>query len=179
MTTTPAFVRLEGTPTRIRKVMKDVNGRVSKIIRGNEGLIYVELPSQELGWIDKVAKDLGVKKVEMSTLPTHSRAPCGALTVNLRGHSGRCKKCADLRPLKPHNGEARTVVKVEGLHNLTLDGLISLMKVKRDEALTIAQEYDTTIIAVEKLPTIQVQLEEITKQMDNQRQALKYFMERK
>ncbi|KKK60839.1 hypothetical protein LCGC14_3020320, partial [marine sediment metagenome] len=87
-------VKLEGTEYRIHKVFKDLNGRASIVIKGGKGILYVGVPSSELGWLDKVTKDIGVKKHEITILPKYGKAPCGILVVNLHQHVGRCKTCA-------------------------------------------------------------------------------------
>lgn len=168
------IVRVEGTKARMRKFLKDVNNRASKVVRDGNAA-YLALPAQELGWLDKVTRDTGVKKLDAREFPAHEKAPCGVLTTRLRYHIGRCKKCAALRPPKPHNGECKTVLKVEGLQDMTLGGLIVLMKSKMDEALALAQEYDTTIKALEEIPTLQGQLGVLQKQIAEHRQALDYF----
>lgn len=176
MTSAESIVKLEGSMAKIRKLMKDADGRATRIVRGNEGTIYLCMPNHELGWIDKIAKDIGVKKAEVCSLPSYGKALCGVLTVNPGKHSAQCKKCRALMPAKPHDGEVRTVIKVEGLHDLSLNGLTSLMKGKMDEAMAIAQEYDTIIKAVEKIPELETQLEVLKRQIAEHRQALKYFM---
>lgn len=177
--TQPSVVRLEGTDTRIRKLMKDLNGRATILVRGGKGVVYAGVPNQELGWLDKIARDIGVKKAEIPAFPKYEKAPCGVFTTAPHYHVGRCRKCAALRPQKSHDGESKTVVRVEGLHDLTLNGLIGLMKGKMDEAMALAQEYDTVVKALEKVPELQLQLGALTKQIDEHRQALKYFTEKR
>lgn len=171
---TAAFVKLEGTKARTRRLMHDVSGRAQRIVRGNAGTLYIQLPSSELGWIDKVAGDIGVRKVEVQQLPVYFMAPCGVFTVNVGNHKGQCKKCqAILR--KPHDGEVKTVAKVEGLQSMDINSLIAVMKQRADDALSLAQEYDSVIKALEKIPELQKQLESMAKQLDEHRQAIKCF----
>jgi len=173
------IVKIEGTEAHVRNFLKDVAGRATKIVRDKDSTVYVAIPAQELGWIDKIARDTNVKKTEVHIFPMHEKAACGVFTTRLRYHTGRCKQCTALRPPKPCNSEVRTVVKVEGLHDLTLGGLVALMKGKMDEAMALAQEYDTVVKAIEMVPELQSQLGTLNKQIDEHRQALKYFMERK
>lgn len=173
-----SVVRIEGTLAHMGKFLKDVSNRASKVVRGSSGVVYVELPSSELGWLDKVAKDTNVKKLEIPHLPTYKTAPCGILTTALYSHVPRCKKCAALRPPKPHDGEAATVVKVEGLEDLTLWGMIDFMKKRMDEALLLAQEYENVIKAVENIPELESQIKRLQEQLGNHKQAVKYFTER-
>lgn len=174
-----AIVKLEGSKGRIRKLMRDINGRAHKLVRGTEGVIYAEMPSQELSWMDKIAHDIGVKKLEVWEFPKHEQAPCGVYTVEVGRHKGKCKSCqAILSRKRPHDGEARVVAKLEGaksLDELSLNGLVGLMKGKMDEALQLAQEYDTVIKAVEKIPELNEQMKKLNEQVSEHKSALKYF----
>lgn len=171
-----SVVRIEGTDAHMRMFLKDVNSRASKIVRDGSA-VYVAVPAQELGWLDKIARDVGVKKLEVQEFPVHKKAPCGVFTTQLRYHIGRCKTCAALRPSKPKDGPVRTVLHVEGLHDLSINGLLSLMKQKMDEAFALAQEYDTVIKAIEKIPALEEQIKTLQKQMIEHRAALEYFSE--
>lgn len=170
-----SIVRLEGSRIRIHRLLKDIDGRASVVVHGAAGTLYVGVPSCELGWIDKVARDIGCKKLEVQSLPEHKKALCGILTTSVKHHTPRCKKCISLRPPKPHNGKAVTVVKVEGLHDLTFSGLIELMKKRMDEAFMLAQEYDTVIKAAEKIPELESQLKTYQEQLGDHKQALRHF----
>lgn len=171
-----SIVKIEGTNTRMRKFLKDVNSRASKIVRDTSA-VYVAVPAQELGWLDKVAKDVGVKRLEVQEFPANKQAPCGIFTTQLRYHTGRCKKCAALRVSKPQSGECKTVLKVEGLQDFSINGLLSLMKQRMDEALGLAQEYDTTIKAIENIPALEEQTKTLQRQVAEHREALKFFSE--
>lgn len=170
-----SIVRLEGSKVRVHRLLKDINGRASIVVHGGSGILYVGVPSCELGWLDKVARDIGCKKQEMQGLPEYGEAPCGLLTTSVAHHTPRCKKCTALRPPKPHNGEAVTVVKVEGLHDLTFNGLLELMRKRMDEALVLAQEYDTVIKAAEKIPELETQLKTYQEELGDHKQALRHF----
>ncbi len=137
-----ASVRLEGTEPRIRKILKDLNGRATVIIRGSSKALFVGVPSSELGWLNKVAKDMGCTTHELPALPKHEQALCGILTVSKRYHEGRCKACAKIRsqtpqvekkapkPLKP--SATRTVGKIEHGQNFDLDGVIASVEITHD-----------------------------------------------
>jgi len=136
-------VKLEGTETRIRKILKDLNGRVTVIIRGGGTVLYVGVPGNELGWLDKVAKDIGCKKLEIPSLPEYEKALCGILTVSKRYHEGRCKACAIVRaqtaptgkkaPVKrPRASAPVTVGKIEPGQNFDLNGVIASIEITHD-----------------------------------------------
>ena len=122
-----SIVRIEGTEAHVRMFLRDVNGRATKIVRDKGNVVYVCLPSQELGWLDKVARDVNVKKQEVRELPAHQVALCGICTTQLKQHSARCKRCTAMRPKKSQDGECKTVTKAIGLQDASLSGLICLM----------------------------------------------------
>lgn len=169
------IVMVDGTKAHIRMFLKDINHRASKVVHDGN-VVYVALPAQELSWLDGIAKDTGVRRREVPKFPAHGKAPCGLLTTKLRYHMSRCRKCTVLRAPEPQHGESKTVVKVEGLHDLTLSGLVELMRRKMDESLALAQEYDTVLKALEKMPALQEQLTELQRQIAEHQQALGYFM---
>ncbi len=137
-----ASVRLEGTEPRIRKILRDLNGRATVIIRGSGKTLYVGVPSSELGWLDKVARDIGCTKHELPSLPEYKKALCGILTVSKRYHEGRCKACAIVRAQMPP-AEKRapkaakaskpvTVGKIEPGQNFDLNGVIASLEITHD-----------------------------------------------
>ncbi len=136
-----ASVRLEGTEPRIRKILKDLNGRATIIIRGSGKALYVGVPSNELGWLDKAARDIGCTKHELPSLPEHEKALCGILTVSKRYHEGRCKACARVRSEMPpvrkeppgqRPSKAKTVGKIEPGQNFDLNGVIASIEITHD-----------------------------------------------
>jgi len=137
-----ASIRLEGTEPRIRKILKDLNGRATVIIRGSGKALYVGIPSSELGWLDKIAKDIGCTKHELPSLPEHEKTLCGILTVSRRYHEGRCKACAIVRAQMPpaekkalkklRPSAARTVGIIEPGQNFDLNGVIASLEITHD-----------------------------------------------
>jgi len=136
-----ASVRLEGTEPRIRKILKDLNGRATVIIRGSGKALYVGVPHSELGWLDKIAKDIGCTKHELPSLPKHEKALCGILTVSRRYHEGRCKACAIVRtqmpvvpaaPKRARASKAVAVGKIEPGQNFDLNGVIASLELTHD-----------------------------------------------
>ncbi len=135
-------VRLEGSEPRIRKILKDLNGRATVIIRGSGKALYVGIPSSELGWLDKIAKDIGCTKHGLPSLPEHEKALCGILTVSKRSHEGRCKVCARVRAQMPpaekkapkaaKASKPVTVGKIEPGQNFDLNGVIASLEITHD-----------------------------------------------
>ena len=147
-----SVVRLEGSEYRIHKLLKDLNGRATVIVRGSRGILYVGLPSQELGWLDKVIKDIGCKKQELPSLPEHEAALCGVLVINRRYHEGRCKACAVLRvqkppvtkqPRKPRASKAIVVAKIEPGQNFDLNGVIASIEITHDRLFAQLDSLET------------------------------------
>ncbi len=139
--TSLASVRLEGSEPRIRRILKDLNGRATVIIRGGSKVLFVGVPSNELGWLDKVARDIGCTKHELPSLPKHEKALCGILSVSKRYHEGRCKACAIVRaqmspvrkePTKQRPSKATTVGKIEPGQNFDLNGVVASLEITHD-----------------------------------------------
>jgi len=137
-------VRLEGTEARIHKILKDLNGRATVVIHGSGKVLYVGVPSSELGWLDKVVKDIGCTKQEIPLLPEYEKALCGILTVSRRYHEGRCKACARVRAQMGPAGKAApikkllssapiTVGKIEPGQNFDLNGVIASIEITHDK----------------------------------------------
>ena len=137
-----ASVRLEGSKPRIRKILKYLNGRATVIIRGSGKALYVGIPSNELGWLDKIAKDIGCTKHELPSLPYYEKALCGILTVSKRYHEGMCKACAIVRaktgpvekrvPRSVKASKPVTVGKIEPGQNFDLNGVIASIEITHD-----------------------------------------------
>lgn len=127
-----SVVKLEGTESRIRKILKDLNGRATVIVRGAPNILYVGIPNGELGWLEKVAKDLGCKKQEVPSLPEHQKTLCGILTTQRRSHEARCKACAALRPPKPKVSAPVTAAKIEPGQDFNLDGVIASIEITHE-----------------------------------------------
>lgn len=125
-------IRIEGSEARIRKMLTDLDGRATVVIRGGKGVLYVGVPPQELGWLDKVARDRGCKKQEVRSLPGHEKALCGVFTTNRRFHEPHCKTCMKLRPQKPGPSAPVIVAKIEPGQDFNLSGVIASLEITRD-----------------------------------------------
>ncbi len=153
-------VRLEGTELRIRKILKDLNGRATVIIRESGKTLYVGVPPSELGWLDKIAKDIGCTKQELTSLPEHEKALCGILTVSKRYHEGRCKACAIMRAQMPpaekkvpkiaKASAAETVGKIEPGQSFDLNGVIASLEITHDRIFNQLETLENLITDLKK-----------------------------
>ena len=134
-------VKLEGTPIRIRRALKFLNGRATLVVHGSKQILFIGVPHSELGWLDKVAKDIGCKKLELNVMPKYETALCGLLTTDKWHHEGRCKACGKIReargPVKkprkaPTALKCKTVGKVEPGQSFDLNGVIASVEVTHD-----------------------------------------------
>lgn len=182
------WTKLEASEYHIRKTFRDVLPHVPNYIRDNRNTIYVETPESELGWLDKVSKDLNLKATRVATPPDWSTAPCGCKTVNIEYHQRSCPKCKALRGISPKkpatpkarkNGRSTTIFKLPGLPDFSLNGLLSYLKGQRDAALTYAQELDAAVAALEKVEGIDRQIKELASERIEQQKALAFFLARK
>jgi hypothetical protein len=177
----------------MRKVFRDIKPRVPNFVRVNVREVIVETPESELGWLDSVVKDLNLKATRTET-PIFQAAPCGDKTVDVKHHLLSCSKCRVLRglPAKPvpggfrpdyhprakkdHNGKVETKFHLPGIPDLSLNGLISLMVQRRDEALQIGADLDSAINAVSKFETLNNQIAEMQAERDEMKKAMAYFL---
>ncbi len=137
-----ASVRLEGSIPHIRKMLKNLNGRATVIIHGSGKALFVGVPTSELHWLDKIAKDIGCTKQELPSLPAHNKALCGILTVSKRYHEGNCKACAIVRaqmspadkktPKAAKTSKSVTVGAIEPGQNFDLNGVIASLELTHD-----------------------------------------------
>jgi len=178
VSTNLSAVRLEGTEYSIRKVMKDLNGRAAVVIRGGKGLLYVGVPSIELGWLDKLVKDIGVKKHEIQSLPEHKIAPCGAHVIHLKQHTGRCKACARLRPAGgPSKAtKAETVAVIEPGQDFNLDGVIASLEITRERIYEQLEKLEALIGNLKGFREARDKLTGLEKEAKDRMQAAKMLL---
>ncbi len=176
-------VRIEGTPARIRKMNKDVINRVSVLIRDTNARLYVGVPSQELGWLDKVCKDTGVKKTEIQEFPKYSKAKCGVCTTNVKQHEGHCNACraiAGKEPMavsagkrKAHNSSAVTIAKIEPGQNFDLNGVVASAEITRDRLLEAYEKLDNLIKNLNEYKDIRDRIPDLEKEAVERMNAVK------
>jgi hypothetical protein len=132
--------------------LKDLDGRATTVVRDTSNIIYVAVPPSELGWLDKVVKDMGCKRLDVDELPEHEIALCGTKTTHKKQHEGGCKSCRVLhaqqesqrpkkekrerKPRKPRSSKStRILAKIEPGQNFDLDGVITSVEMTRDRLL--------------------------------------------
>jgi hypothetical protein len=178
-----AWIRVTGTPVKIHRSFKDFKDKAKTLVRGSKTQIFLEVPDSEIGWVDKVAKDLGISAISIPVAPTYKTAPCGALTVDISHHVSRCKQCAatEGRIAKKARkatkaGKVIRVAKVPGLAELDLKSMLAVMKQRMEECMTLAQNYDSAIKAIEGMTTVEARLAEIVKEKVEHQKALEMFL---
>jgi hypothetical protein len=179
-----AWVSIKGSPIKIRRSFHDFKDKAKTLVRNTKTEIYLEVPDSELGWVDKVVKDLGLTALTVATAPSYKTAPCGVFTADLVHHVARCKACAAAGGLgrikrdhkTPKAGRVIHVAKVPGLTELDLKSMLAVMKQRMDECLTLAQSYDSAIKAIEGMATVEARLSEIQKEKVEHVKALEMFL---
>jgi len=179
-------VKLEGTESRIRKILKDLDGRAAMVVRGGGTVLYVGVPASELGWLDTVAKDIGCKKQEVESLPGHDKALCGILTVSRRYHEGRCKACARIRAQlapaekevvrKPRVRADKVIAKLEPGAPLNLDGVISSIEVTRDQLWEKVESIDNLLTNLKAYRDAKEKFTELKAEADKRVDAVKLLL---
>lgn len=76
----------------------------------------------------------------------------------------------------PPNGEARSLFKVPGLPSFSIDGLLSVLQAKRDEAMELATQYDGAIGALTQLTTLDAELFKLQQEKLEHQKALVFFL---
>jgi hypothetical protein len=177
-----AWISIKGSPIKVRRSFHDFKDHAKTLVRGTKTQIFLEVPDSEIGWVDKVVKDLGLSAVSIPVAPVYKTAPCGVFTADLVHHVARCKQCASTagrikRDHKtPKAGRVIRVAKVPGLAELDLKSMIAVMKQRMDECMTLAQSYDLAIKAIEGISTVESRLAEIQKEKIEHRKALELFL---
>ena len=183
-----SWVRLNGSAHRILRAMKDFNGRAKNLVRDTKEQVYVEVPDSELSWADKVAKDMGLSATVVPVPPEFETAPCGARSTNVEQHKLHCKTCYPLthdgrrwedrntaRPRVPASA-VRVRATVPGLRGMDLNSVMAVMKQRLEECMTIAQNYEAAIKAIEGISDSDKRLAQIQQELSEHKKALKLFL---
>ena len=144
-------------------------------------------------WLSKLAGRYNLSWTEVEEPKTVFETRCKKVEAISEAavlhHQSRCNSCRALpgetfpRPEgSPSTNGRRTrgvaiKVKAPGIQEFSLNGMVSLMRERYDEALTIADQYDKAIKAVEGLDEYNLQLTELSKKMEDDKTALAYFLE--
>ena len=181
-----SYVKLEGTAIRIRKMLMHLNGRATLLVRGSKGVVFVGMPSIELGWIDKVAKDVGCKKAEIMSIPEHTKALCGVFTTNASAHEAHCKACARGRmPAgklttipKPVPSKPATIAHIEPGQNFDLNGVIASIEITHDRLFAELENIENLLTNLKAYRDAEEKLTCLGKEASERMQAVRKLLEK-
>lgn len=167
--------------TKLTKVIAPANVVVAS------GLVTIALVRDDHGakWAENVATEYTCTSVKPVAEPTHHIMLCGlsGLTADtVKRHESHCSSCKALRRNGPSPtptvvaSPAETVVSVKGLADLSLNGMLSLMRQRVDEAMGLAATYEAAITAIERMGEAEKQLAAAQALVDSDRKALAYFL---
>ena len=77
---------------------------------------------------------------------------------------------------KPEPKPAIVVAKVKGLTEMSIDNLISAIKLRYEEAMELAGEWDKAIKALEGLESLQEKTKALQTEKEEHLKAIKYFL---
>jgi len=77
---------------------------------------------------------------------------------------------------KALDGPVDTMVSVPGLPHFSVNGVISVMKVRYDEVMQLADSYDKAIHALQSLETVEEQMRKFEAELAEHRKALAFFL---
>ena len=171
------YFRVTGSDTKIRKAIYDL--RDCQPVIESKTSFFIMVPESEDNFVNKVASDLGINiKLYGDKLPPNHKLSCGKFYIdgrNLIAHTAHCKICRNSMgklELKP----AITVVKVKGLIEPNINGLLSAMKQRYEEVMALAIEWDSTIRALEGLESLTERTKVLEAEKIEHLKAIKYFM---
>ena len=182
---TTAIVKLDGSELHIRKCIRDMKDRAKVMVRGKKVELFIEVPESEVGWVEKVATDLNLKTNMLPTLPPYKVAPCGIKTTDLLHHQLRCKKCEQALSNSKDNAPGKvTLQHVEHPHidstpivnGVDIPTVISVMKQKMEECMTLAADYDTGVKVLESMMTADKRLAELRAELTKSKEVLATFL---
>ena len=164
------------------------------IITSKKGVLYTKINEVEIGWLRKIQKDWKFTLTEIyeQDVPSYYTAPCGQMTTT-KQHQARCKSCRQLKLNKrlanvkaellatkvDENGvdtSVKNILKLPQIQEFNIDGMLDLLKAKRDEAFSLSEELDKVIQNIEGVNTIAEQIDLITAQKDEFRKGIELFM---
>ena len=128
----------------------------------------------------------GLSTQQITVPPLNVVAPCGLYVVDngpssVNLHRGRCMGCRTAEgrstAIVYKKNPVSTVLSAPSLKgDLTRNGLIAAMKEASAEALELAAQYDSAIVALESLPTLDRTLATVRATMAEHQATLKYFL---
>ncbi|MAH48460.1 hypothetical protein CMI37_21725 [Candidatus Pacearchaeota archaeon] len=191
----------------LRKKFK-FNGVARFVVTGSLTTLALIRTDHAGRWLNSVAKDFNSQAVEARAPSETQRAACGqelAMVVSKAKHQAGCKSCRAAlgkpparkhgeaaaeaarqkdtpRPEEPaatrRNGPVVSTFRVDGLREFNLDGLLTVLRRKADEAMAVAGELEQAVSAVESLRTTDAQLTQLVAQRAEQQKAMVHFLEK-
>lgn len=167
-----------GTDTKIRNALAALRD-CQPIIQSKTAFI-VRVIESEHPFFSKVTHDLGIKSSYYGENPPPNRKlACGKFYTepNINSHVSHCKVCRNAAG-KPITKPAETIAKVRGLTEMRIENLISAMKLRYEECMDLASEWDRAIKALEGLATLQQRTKELQYEKEEHIKAVRFFMEK-
>ncbi len=174
MSTASMFYKLEGSEYRIRKSLRDLREAQTKVQDGRTTL-YVQIPPNELGWLEKVAKDIGLKLLEIPQLPVYKTAPCGVNTTNVSMHKARCRKCRALIG-KPIAASTMTLGKIEPGQELNLDSVIASLGATKDKLYAELEKVEGLLTNLTGYRDAKTKLNDLEKEVEEKMAAARMIL---
>jgi NDP-sugar pyrophosphorylase family protein len=173
------WYRVDGpTASKTLKAMKSYSRGGVQVVRQSSTRFWIGV-GEGHKWTDDISRDFGVHLTE-SDEPGYLTATCGVCVVSsgVIRHESRCKSCRSVLSQKStcKNSDVKTLFSVDGLSDISLDGMISVLQQKRDEALHIAEEMDSLVQALTSVDDLDNQLLRLQEQRAEQQKALNYFL---
>ena len=167
----------EVTGSKIKKAAYDL--RACQPVFVSKSSILIRIPESEKSFIQKVTTDLSLSlRPYGDELPPNRKMACGKVYVEGRNtsmHIGQCKVCR-VAMGKSVTKPAVTVVKVKGLTEMSINGLLSAMKLRYEECMDLAGEWDRAIKALEGLTTLQERTKALEVEKVEHTKAIKLFL---
>jgi len=183
---------ITGGAYQLKKFMTKPNLR-GITVRGSpqKGFIFIK-NGVELGWLTGEVKNynLRYKRLDNRDQPLVKKAACGVnLTeVSWFAHERACKSCRSVKGLAPKQknvtkvsgnkkgGETKSLFKLPGLPDMSMNGVLSLAKQRVDEALALSVQYADLVVAIEGMQKMEEEFNRITEGKEEHIKAIQFFM---
>lgn len=184
-----------------------IRGHLAKALGGRDKVIVIDVATTQAYvnashyplWCQRLAKDLSATVARLRYTPTGLKSSyCGYLfastTVLRRHQSGRCKICRterqrlagglatareynNLRTATQTASIVKTIISVKGLADFSLNGMISVLRQREDEAMRIAQAYSTAAESLIRLEAAEAELTALQARISEDRKGVQHFLE--
>ena len=187
------WYKIEAKDYAYKKTFQEFRNAKVFIITSNKGVLYTKINEAEVGWLKKIQRDWRFTLTEIygQDLPSYYTAPCGQMTTT-KQHQARCKSCRQLKlndrlanntalavTQVDENGvdtSVKNILKLPQIQEFNIDGMLDLLKAKRDQAFSLSEDLDKVIQNIEGVNTITEQIDLITAQKDEFRKGIELFM---